>query len=658
MSTRYSQFLFGIICCVTSFNAITEEISAFKLTEFDGDFVLRYLYDEQAITNSGVETSKDVRPTFQEELKLNTSSYIYHPNLLKIDIGGSLLLDQSSYESISSETSTDKELINFNSSFNFLEKKPYPVTLYYNQQNPSTTAGVADRFIQENIRYGIDAALMKPISPILISLKAYRQSLQGEGADQIVDDEKQEATLRLYSAPAPGTHMELTHKESQLLSNSGSLSSSSPIIERQTDRSQTIFTSQNVFGSNKGIKLTTNLTRNTQDQYPAIDEISFSPSLSWKHNKTLDSFYRFNIVDSTEVDIDKDLKKLNTGVNYRAGLMNTGFSLRVEDNVTSKIDSSHTGLRYNFSYKAPVSTGKIKFQFNSQYDIRDQITNEDYVEVYGESHVLDGISLVNLNRDYIDILTIDVSNESRTQVFVEGIDYEITVLGVQTRIVRVIGGSILDGQTVLVDYRYETGGTFAYDMATNNMNVNWAILKSFDVYLRYSDTYINRLDGSPSITLNSLTSVTVGMRANKSLTTGIKVGGEIYQENRDEDINPYTKKNIEAFIEMPLPQLTNLRVSASRVIQENENFDEDTDSEDLTIRIKSRPWLRGSMSWESSYKNDVGGTTTRLMLRHRLRLTWKVRQLSLGAALNYRKEEQGINGRERWDARITASRKF
>ncbi|MCK5336240.1 MAG: hypothetical protein KAQ67_08755 [Gammaproteobacteria bacterium] len=656
MHTRCWQLTSVIISGIASFNAISEEINAFKLTDFSGELALRYLYDEQIVSDLGVETKNDVRPTFQEELKLSSSSYIYHPNLLKMDISGSLLLDQSSYESIGSETSTEKELINLNARFNFLKKKPYPVSIYYNKQNPSITTGVDGRFIQENIRYGIDASVMQPVSPVLVSLKAYHQTLQGESADQIVDDDKKQATLRLYLAPAPGAHMELTHQDSQQVSSSGS--PNLPIIERETGRTQTNFSSRDVFGSNKGIQLTTTLSRKTQDQYPVIDELSFSPSLNWKHNKKLNSFYRLNIVDSTEEDLDKDVKKLDTGVTYRSVLMNTGLSLRAEDNVTSNVDSSLIGLKYNYSYTKPVAVGKIKFNFNSLYDIRDQVTDVALADVYGESIVLDGIALVNLSRNYIDTLTIVVSNESRTQVYVEDIDYRITVVGVQTRIERVIGGNILDGQTVLVDYSYQTGGTFAYDMATNNINVNWSILKSYDVYMRYRETDIDLQEGTPSITLNSVTSVTVGMRANKPLLNGIKIGGDIYQENREEDISPFIKQNVEAYLEMPLPQLTNIRISTRRVIQDNEYSDEDVDSEELTIRIKSRPWLRGSMSWESSYKNDVGGTTPRLTLRHRLRLSWKIRQLAVGAAINYRKEQQGDDRSERWDARITASRKF
>ena len=662
MHTRYKQLVVAFVVFVATNNAISEEITSFKLTNFDGDFVLRYLYDEQTQTSSGVETLSDARPTFQEELKLSTSSYIYHPNLLKMDISGSLLLDQSSNESIGSESSNESELVNFNSIFNFLEKKPYPITLYYNQQNPSTTAGETGRFIQENIRYGIDVAIMKPVSPVLISLKAYRQTLEGEGADQVVDDEKKQASVRFYLANTPGSHMELTHEESQLISNSGSSSSNLTIDERVVDRRQTVFSSQDVFGVNNEIKFTTDLSRKIQDQYPVTDELIFAPALSWKHNNNLDSFYRMNYTDLTEESFESHLKKIDAGLNHHTNTMNTGVSLQGEDNETTKVDSTLSGLKFQYAYKKPLTIGEFKFNFNSVYDVRDQVSNVAFnlAEVFGESHILDGITLVTLGRDDIVKNSIVVSNESRTQIFVEDVDYRITVLGVKTRIERLIGGSILNGQVVLVDYSYNTGGTFAYDMAINNMNINWAISNSYDVYLRYSDTDINLQEGSPSIALNSVTSFTAGISVNKSLNNGIQIGGELYQENRKEDINPYLKQNIDAFVELPLPQLTSLRLSARRSIQDYDEpgDDNDNDTKDLTIRIKSRPWLRGNMSWESSYKSDITGMNKRLMLRHRLRLSWKLRQLALSASINFQKEQQELNIQESWDARFTASRKF
>lgn len=663
-----------LVNCLVSVNLFAAEVSAFRLTEFNGELALRYLYDEQSVSNSGVEVQNDIRPTFQQELKLSTSSYVYHPYLLNMDISGSLLLDQSRFESSSIESSTEQEFVNLNANFNFLEKKPFPITLYYNQQNPSVTTGIAGRFTQENIRYGIDASLMQPISPVLISIKAFHQTMSGDGFEQIVDDEEEQVLIRLYSSYASGAHMELTHQENQIVSSSGSPNLA--IISRETSRSATNFDSRNVFGRSGGLQLTTSLSRNTQDQYPAKEETIFSPTLNWKHNTNFDSYYRLSLYDSTEEMLETDLKQLATGMAYHTDLLNSGLSLLAEDNVTTNVDSSLVGIKYNLTYKQPVSSGEIQFNFNSLLDYRDQTASVELAEVFDERQTLSALNQVALDREYIIINSITnpivVSNENRTQVYEEGVDYRLIPIGVETKniegvllevafeiqIQRLVGGSIVDGQTVVLDYSYQTGGTFAYDRVSNSVNLNWSILKSYDVYLRYQESNFNLQEGTPSIQLNSMTSYTYGVRGDKSLLNGIMIGGEVYQEHRDEEVDPYNKQGIDAFIEMPLPRLTNLRLTARIMKQNNENSPDDTDLKSMTVRVRSRPWLRGTVTWESRYENDVGGSIERLVRQHRLRLSWKIRQLSVGAAINYSKEQQDDIERERWEANFTASRSF
>lgn len=672
MQIRFWQIAIILVTCLIQVNVIAAEIKVFSLTNFDGELALRYLHDEQIESNAGVEVQNDIYPTYQQELKLNTSSYVYHPYLLNMDINGSLLLDQSSNESIGAESSTEEEILNLNARFNFLEKKPYPVTLYYNQLNPTVSTGVTGHFIQENIRYGIDAAVMQPISPVLISLKAFRQTMQGEGSDQIVDDDEQQVSLRLYSAYDSGAHAEFTHQENQLISASGSLAPGLTITTRETNRSSTNFDTRNVFGRSDELQLTTNITNNIQEQFPVRNELTFSPALSWKHNKNYDSYYRLYFLDLTEELLESDVKQLDSGMAYHTDVLNTGLSLQVEDNATTNVASGHIGVKYNFSYKKPVPSGEIQFNFNSLLDNRDQTASVELAEVFDERQTLSALDQVALGREYIIINTIVVSNENRTQIYDENVDYRIIPIGVENKIIggvslevafqvqiqRLVAGNIVDGQTVLLDYSYQTGGTFVYDRSSNNASLTWAILSSYNMYLRYQDSTYKVLEGAPSINLSSMTGYTYGARADKPLLNGIILGGEVFHENRDEEVNPYTKQNLDLFIDLPLPNLTNVRVSGRRVKQDNENSDEDTDLESMTIRIKSRPWLRGTMSWESTYETDVGGSLERLVERHRLRLSWRIRQLSVGAAINYNKEQQDDITRERWEAGVTASRNF
>jgi len=675
MEAGIRQVILVLICCVVSFSLSAAEISAFKLTEFNGELALRYLYDEQSMSDADGEILNNSRPSFQQELKLDSSSYVYHPYLLNMDISGGLVLDQSRYESLGAEDSrTEEELLNFNAKLNFLEKKPYPVTLYYNQQNPTVSTGIAGHFIQENIRYGIDAALMEPVSPVLISIKAFHQTTEGEGFDQVVNDDEKQALLRIYSAYSSEAHIELTHQENRLISSSGS--TALQITERESSRSQTNFESRNVFGRKNQVQFTTSASNNIQDQYPVRDEQTLSPAVSWKHSENMDSYYRMYFLDATEEILETELKRFDTGMTYHTETFNNGLSLEAEENLSTNLESSMLGLKYNYGYKKKLPAGELRFNFNSRYDTKDQTASVEVSNIYGEMHTLNSLGEVTLNRenivqDSVDY-AIEIWNLNRTQLYVEGLDYYVIavapytvpiagqdiVIALQTKIQRLVGGRILDGQSLLIDYHYHTGGTFIYDSTNSNVNLNWSILSSYNVYLRYQESNIDLKEGTPSIRLNPMTGVTYGVSMDKPLLSGVVLGGEIFEENREEEINPYIKRSVDAFIEMPLPSLTNIRLSARRIKQDNELSNEDIDMESVTLRVQSRPWLRGSMSIESMYENDDGGSDLRRVEQHRLRFIWNIRQLAVAASVNFGKEQQADIRRERWEARVSASRHF
>lgn len=103
--------------------SMAAEVSPLRFTDVDGFIALRYLYDDFATTSQGIDTRKGSNPTFQEEFALNTQSYVYHPNMLNMNLGGSVLYDQSDFETLAGESSADTRRFNYFAYLDFLEKK-------------------------------------------------------------------------------------------------------------------------------------------------------------------------------------------------------------------------------------------------------------------------------------------------------------------------------------------------------------------------------------------------------------------------------------------------------------------------------------------------------------------------------------------------------
>lgn len=630
-----------------------------NITDVEGFLALRYYYDEQEISNLGNVQQYDIRPTYQQELTLNTEGYIYHPNFISMDLGGSLLFDQSEFESDQGNNSADEELVSFNARLDFLKKKPYPFSIYYDKQNPSVSTGLAGRFIQENIKYGFDFALLNPITPVQITIKAFRETSDGEGFDQIIDEKREQSLVKFYYPYGDGSHVQLTHQQNFLDSRSGSPGAT--IIEQLVTTTSTNVDTKNRFGSRNNIHLTTNVSNRERDQYPVQSELTVSPNLTVNHSESLDSYYKIYYSDSVIDDIESEKNQVVAGVSSHHDDYSAGLNVRTEEIEATGLSYDNTSLNYNVSNKIKFELSEVKLNYKGNYEIRNQSADSQngLFKVFGEEHTLEGTTPVDLLRANIVESSIEVWNESRTQPFDVDVDYRVIQIGDQTQIQRLIGGSILDGQVVVVDYDYRTGGTFGYDITGHNVDATWSIFRRYDVYVRYRNTEQDLREGSPdNIKLNSTESTTYGAKTERVLLNGLKIGGEVFRQNHREDINPFIKDNLNYFIEVPLSKQTNVRFSGRKVIKDNEFSDEDTDLVGYILRIKSRPGLRVTSSFETSYEKDTGGTVERLLQTHRLLIRWKMRQLKFDASIRYSDEEQGPIVRDRWEAKIELRRDF
>ncbi len=655
--TAVQRGLIALLCLAVSGVATGAEVDSFRLTDVSSELALRYLYDEQTFYSSGTKTQEDIRPTFQQEFSVDTDSYVYHPNLLTMNLGASFLLDQSRVETLSAENSNNEKLLGYNARLDFLKNKPYPASVYYTRSNPSVSLGVGGRFLLENTRYGVDLALLESISPVQINFNAYRQSANGEGFDQVTDDTVDHTNIRFYRAYGKGNYAQLTYQTNVRNSRSGS--PNLPIQERSTSNESAFLDAKNLFGSKNQGQLITNAVYTTQKEFPKREELRVYPVLNWQHSDKLNSFYRFLYTNADEEDQKINQKLFTTGIGYNDNKKTYGNAdIHIEDSKNTGVNYKSRGANYQINYSQPVGFGTITAGYSGALDYRDQTAEVGVFSIFGEEITLIGTTQVNLSRQFIVDSSIVVSNTGRTQIYVEGDDYRILRVGSTTQIQRVATGAILDGQVVLVDYDYQTGGTFAYDLVNNNALLQWNLSRFYELYIRFRDSQQKLREGDPTIPLNSITSYTYGGTIDQPLLSGISLGGQAYVTDHNEDINPFLLRYMDAYIDLPLHRLTKLRLSGRRQLVDNENSVEDVNLTGYILRLHSRPWLRAQLNYEYSQETDTGGTLKRLLKIQRLQFRWAFRQLSLDANAYYTQEKQGSNDRDRWSIRVNLVRAF
>ena len=169
----------------------------------------------------------------------------------------------------------------------------------------------------------------------------------------------------------------------------------------------------------------------------------------------------------------------------------------------------------NYSRQMPI--GKTEVSYSLRYEDRQQIAMAPNSAIIGEALTLNTISPVALGQIRVVPGSVSVWNQTRSQSYTEGIDYVLTVVSLTTRIQRVPSGNILDGQTVLVDYEIDVGGTYANTQLDQSVGLSFMPAPYMSFFLRYSDSTAKLTSGSPTSFLNGYTSTVYGFNANGPL---------------------------------------------------------------------------------------------------------------------------------------------
>jgi len=656
---KHSTILgYAFICCLCNASQAAE-VAPFKVTGFGGLFSITSQSDKQkSVSSDGTSRTSDGQ-FWQEKVSLDVSSYAYHPNFLKMDFGAGLLFNQKTRDSSDQENS---RVANLSAKFNFLHKKPTPVTVYYNQTNTYTPTGLTDSYLLEQIEYGANIGLLHPLSPVNTQLSASRVTNYGKNNIQVTDEVNERVKLDMrYSYGASLAYINLSHQINDRTSKSGNLAL--PITARETSSSTTGLKTRNGFGSENQLRLNTNTEYRKQDDFPGRESWFFRPKLDWEHNKRFSSYYTYSINHTDEQGIETENNKATARLRYSGDNMLSGnVGLSHGTNESTNIKSESTGANLGISKKIPVSYGQYSLAYNANINIQDQTSTSNFAPVDNEPHTLTGTTSVTLNQDYIDTNSITVTDSTGPgpiTTYTEGTDYIVTIVGDQILIERtLIGSTILDPQNVFITYSYQTGGTYKKQQLSQNFNFGLDIGKYYDIYIRLYKTDDKLKEGVPTIGLNSSDGVRLQLRADRPLKKGLTVGGDIEAQQHNEDKNPYNRQSISAFINTPLYAKARLRLSAGLIKRDNENSEEDVNTKTLGVRIGVKPWTRVSMLFESNYSQNTGGSIEHTTLYNNLDFYWKYRKLNYKATVKYQLEEQGLYERDNLSIFMRLTRPF
>jgi len=641
----------ALVLLLSACAAHAQKVAPFRLTDFWAYLELSYRLDQVNNKSTGVETDVD-DDRRQIEFGASTTSYVYHPKLLQMRLAGSLLSDRQSIvrqqtvlSSGSVELSHENRkdlLVNLDATLRFLKDKPFPTTFTYIRENPIVSTGVEGSFTQQTERMALDFQL-RDVLPFHLALNASRGWAFGESLDRVIDNSTERVNVKARKAFSPGNRLTFDYDTSVQESRNGD--PRRPIQETVRKTERVLLATASRFGSDDQVRFDQTFRVNRRDE-PDVTDINFSPLLRWMHGPSWETTYRYDFSQSErpESDFENRTEGLSASVRYSPSLKFNGLILTDFDrsNEVDRLSQNARGISGQANIKHDTSVGQLSMSMGLGYRLDDRVSESPLVIIEEEPVTFVGTAPIPLSRDFVVAGTVIVRNATGTQTFIENVDYLLSELGSTTRIERIISGSILDGETVLVDYEAETGGTFEYSQVNQNLSADFRFARFHSIFFRYHSSRQNLQSGSPTLPFNSVEAFEVGLREQIPLrSSGAQISGEARYRRQDEDINPFDQASILLSIQAPLSSKVRMTASVSRHLVDNFLSDEDSDLTTFNANITWQAWRNLTIRADGIYNKDTGGTVLRSNTQWKVTAQWRYRKISLNLDSRYRRQQQG-----------------
>lgn len=643
-------------CCLLALAAVVAaaghaaEITPFQLTGIEGNVSTRY-FSDQAVSRGGAEPrSRHGQSEWRNEIFLMTNSYVYHPNFLSLDIGGGPILQVGEVDADSGSARARSSLYNFVSRAAFLRGKPVSGTLFYEHLNPSVSLTPGETMNVESTRYGFDLSASGAAIALPARLEATRNESRGRSAERVANDQTDQFNLRLSrnlgSLGATQVQLQASRQESQ----SGSVNLP---IQASSSTSQGFSADTRLhFGADERYELSNQLTMNRRRQQvgaealPDQRDLSLVLDLRLKHTPQHSSYAQYHHSDSDNGAMATLNRSLAAGTSYALSKeIDVSVGMRVDDSRADQLNTSGRGADGTLRYQNELPLGRIQGSYGLRYDQRSQTALLAQGQIVGERLTLSGSAVNALVSARVIPGSVVVSNLTRSQRYVENLDYTLTTVGTQTRVQRLAGGNIADGEEVLADYAFDSGGSYAYHQIDQTVNLSWSPSPLASVYFReYRSS--PRLDaGAPTFPLNLISSRLYGLRADIPFHLGVAMsaGGSAERENIDETIAPQQRTSGDLYVqtEEPLFGLGNLGMSLRKTTVTYDGLAQDLDLAGYGLRFSTRSWFGVDLSAVRNYERDSSAPQLRQRWNDAINAQWRERKLTVTARLARTRETQG-----------------
>jgi len=266
--------------------------------------------------------------------------------------------------------------------------------------------------------------------------------------------------------------------------------------DRPYDTTRDLFTIEHVldFGAEGRHNLRTLVHWQEESGDFARDLFEIGPQLTLTHSDKLQTMYKYQFNREHYEGLDVETQRADLQLVHRvySNLVTTVDIFGLYEDVEDDINTVQYGASVDWQYNRKNRFGHFHANLALAYDTEETDGDNGRRVILNESHSFRDPIPVTLRNRNVAAGSVVVTDSTNTRILQAGVDYAVFRQGNVTRIARVQGGRIDDGESVLVDYQFNTPAHGQLDTMRTDFNLEHRFTNGLTPYYRWS--YRNQED--------------------------------------------------------------------------------------------------------------------------------------------------------------------
>jgi hypothetical protein len=607
-----------------------------------------------------------VMPTYSEYNKnngysggitLNSKSYVWHPDVLQLDVGVTYNPGKNSQNYLiledRSEVSSRKKL---NLGATFLSNKPVTINTYFRINESFQNRENLTNIKINNTTKGGSLKFREDFFPLWVNYEESNWKQNELAINRKYTSDKKSFNAKIVKSffVLDRHHLTYNHDENihEYVNNFQGFSENTikNTINNANLQSKVFFSKERASNFSSLINYHTQIGNTDFKRFRAYGTTQFY----LPRNLLSISIYEYSDI---ELPSQRSAQhRLSTDIGHQLGnSIKTNLFFKYTDlNHTFYNEKTYrSGISFAYNKKLPTNG---LFGLTYKYTrFHDDMTSESLLlNILNEEHTLSDVEIELLDKPYLDINSVIVKDITGAIIYQLNFDYFLIQIGNFVEIRRVPGGQIADGDLVYVDYQATQPGTYNFDANLHSFSTSILLFKNIlELYYRRNQQGYANTDQVEFLTLNYFTENIVGTKVKLDF-------GEagIEYNTHESTIVPY--KMTRYYIGLYHNLKSKLLLSINGSVRDYKGINNEIEQTyiDVSSRITYSFKPQTKLNFDVGYRNQIGDNINLELLTARCEFITILRQLyfTLGIEAyrrSYINQDINLNG-----AYIRITRKF